>query len=219
MPDFRRLSVPRYLNRGSEWIAYLSRLCQKSHKSTQMKTEYIQLQVGDIIQEGDVIDWDKTDWKTAGCPRQPFWRMVNRKCPKGVVVHRKSLDHPILTELALHLIGKNKKNGIVRKFVQRDQIGISYHEITLTDFAVDLLERKHREIQTEKALRETPKHIVHQVHNHTTPIRKVRNIGEATGRMDFDRAERDYHGYEKPLEIATGGHRVRGLDFLIKSRS
>lgn len=63
-----------------------------------MKTEYIQLQVGDIIQEGDVIDWDKTDWKTAGCPRQPFWRMVNRKCPKGVVVHRKSLDHPILTE-------------------------------------------------------------------------------------------------------------------------
>ena len=98
------------------------------------------------------------------------------------------------------------------------KIGIP-REITLSSLALELLERKDREIQTEKALRENPRHIVHQVHNHTTPIRKVRKIGEATGRMDFDRAERDYHGYEKPLEIATGGHRVRGLDYLIKSRT
>lgn len=96
---------------------------------------------------------------------------------------------------------------------------IPKREIKLTPLALDILERKDREIQTEKALRETPKHIVHQVHNHTTPQRKVRKIGEATGRTHFDRAERDYHGLEKPLEIATGGHRLRGLDFLIKSRS
>jgi len=99
-----------------------------------------------------------------------------------------------------------------------EKIGIP-REITLSSLALKLLERKEREIQTEKALRETPKHIIHQVHNHTTPIRKVRKIGESTGIADFDRAERDYHGYEKPLEIATGGHRLRGLDFLIKSRT
>ena len=96
---------------------------------------------------------------------------------------------------------------------------IPKREITLTPIALELLERKDREIQTEKALRWNPRHIVHQVHNHTTPIRKVRKIGEATGRTHFDRAERDYHGLEKPLEIATGGHRARGLDHLIKSRT
>jgi len=96
---------------------------------------------------------------------------------------------------------------------------IPKREVTLTPIALELLERKDQEIQTEKALRETPKHIVHQVYNHTTPQRKVRKIGEATGRTHFDRAERDYHGLEKPLEIATGGHRLRGLDYLIKSRT
>ena len=99
-----------------------------------------------------------------------------------------------------------------------EKIGIP-RKITLSSLALELLERKDREIQTEKLLRENPRHIVHQVHNHTTPIRNVRKIGESTGIADFYRAERDYHGHEKPLEFATGGHQARGLDSLIKSRT
>lgn len=84
---------------------------------------------------------------------------------------------------------------------------------------LDVLKRIYREICAEKVIRQHPHTNTTAVMPHAFPQRTVRNIGEATGRMDFDRAERDYHGYEKPLEIATGGHRLRGLDFLIKSRS
>lgn len=83
-------------------------------------------------------------------------------------------------------------------------------KITLSPLALLLLERK----EAEQAKRKTTENW-----NHRFPQRQVRKIGEATGCMDFDSAERDYHGYEKPLEIATGGHRLRGLDFLIKSRT
>ena len=103
-----------------------------------------------------------------------------------------------------------------------DQIGghisvpahkIPKREIKLTPLALRLLARNDAK-QVEQNLTKRS-----ESWNHVAPQRKVRKIGEATGRMDFDRAERDYHGYEKPLEIATGGHRLRGLDFLIKSRS
>lgn len=87
---------------------------------------------------------------------------------------------------------------------------IPKREIKLTTLALLLLERK----EAEQAKRKTTENW-----NHRFPQRQVRKIGEATGCMDFDSAERDYHGYEKPLEIATGGHRLRGLDFLIKSRT
>jgi len=79
--------------------------------------------------------------------------------------------------------------------------------------------RKWWAIQSENVIPQNVHTNTTAVMPHAFPQRKVRKIGEATGRMDFDRAERDYHGYEKPLEIATGGHRLRGLDFLIKSRT
>jgi hypothetical protein len=86
-------------------------------------------------------------------------------------------------------------------------------EITLTPLALRLLARNDAEQVEQNLIKRS------ESWNHVAPQRKVRKIGEATGRTHFDRAERDYHGYEKPLEIATGGHRVRGLDYLIKSRT
>jgi hypothetical protein len=103
-----------------------------------------------------------------------------------------------------------------------DQIGghisvpahkIPKREIKLTPLALRLLARNDAE-QVEQNLTKRSKDW-----NHRFPQREVRKIGEATCRTHFDRIERSYHGLEKPLEIATGGHRLRGLDFLIKSRS
>ena len=177
-----------------------------------MKTEYRQLKEGEKIEKGDLIlkfgVWDDV-----------WFHEIGKPVKNTMIVKRVAFHKPILTELALHLIGESKHIGLIRKFIQREQTCISYYKITLTDFAVDLLERKYREIRAEKVIRE-------HIHTNTTPVmphafpqRKVRQIGESTSKVDFDRAERDYHGYEKPLEIATGGHRLRGLDFLIKSRS
>ena len=90
---------------------------------------------------------------------------------------------------------------------------IPKREIKLTPLALRLLARNDAE-QSEKKLTKRS-----EDWNHRFPQREVRKIGEATCRTHFDRIERSYHGYEKPLEIATGGHRLRGLDFLIKSRS
>jgi len=182
-----------------------------------MITEYRQLKIGEKIEKGDLI-------ARYTCGTEVFWdnvfyHEIGKPYDNTMIVKREVFHKPILTELALHLIGENTKNGVVTKFIKRDQIRISWHPIILTEFAVDLLERKDREIQAEKVLRETPKHIVSKVHNHTTPIRKVRRIGESTGKADFDRIERDYHGHQKPLEMVTGGHLTRSLDSLIKSRS
>jgi len=87
----------------------------------------------------------------------------------------------------------------------------------LTPKALALIHRKEAELRAAEELDKPVR--PSEGWNHRFPQRKVRKIGEATGRTHFDRAERDYHGLEKPLEIATGGHRLRGLDFLIKSRS
>jgi len=87
----------------------------------------------------------------------------------------------------------------------------------LTPKALALIQRKEAELRAAEELDKPIKPT--EDWNHKFPQRQVRKIGEATGCMDFDSAERDYHGYEKPLEIATGGHRLRGLDFLIKSRT
>lgn len=90
---------------------------------------------------------------------------------------------------------------------------IPKREIKLTPLALRLLARNDAE-QSEKKLTKRS-----EDWNHRFPQREVRKIGEATCRTHFDRIERSYHGLEKPLEIATGGHRARGLDHLIKSRT
>jgi hypothetical protein len=86
-------------------------------------------------------------------------------------------------------------------------------EIKLTPLALRLLARNDAKQVEQNAVKPS------KDWNHRFPQRQVRKIGEATCRTHFDRIERSYHGLEKPLEIATGGHRARGLDHLIKSRT
>ena len=112
-------------------------------------------------------------------------------------------------ETALDIVGKSKGTKAINIKGQIIIEGVT-PKTEVQDEIDRLLERK----EAEQAKRKTTENW-----NHRFPQRQVRKIGEATGCMDFDSAERDYHGYEKPLEIATGGHRLRGLDFLIKSRT
>jgi len=179
-----------------------------------MKTEYIQLQVGDIIREGDIIDWDATNFKTTGLYIQPFWRMVNRKCPKGLVVHRKSFDYPTLTHAALVLLGEAKDENAISGMAKPTPS----KKITLSALALDLLERKDREIRAEQAIKESVPTNATAVMPHAFKPRIVKEISESCT-ADFERIEKDYHGVQRTVEAITRCNQHHGLDALIKRRA
>jgi len=56
---------------------------------------------------------------------------------------------------------------------------------------------------------------------HKFPFREIPKIWPEQFRptRDFQELEDQYHGYEKPLELVTGGNLTHSLDRLIKSRS
>jgi len=87
-------------------------------------------------------------------------------------------------------------------------------KVMLTTLALQLLERKECEIRATQELTKPVKPAT--VWHHQFPQRKTRRIGESTGRADFDRIERDYHGAVKRQETGNLSH---DLTTLIKSRS
>ena len=123
-------------------------------------------------------------------------------------------DHPTLTHAALVLLGEAKDKNAISGMAKP----IRTKKITLSALALDLLERKDREIRAEQAIKETVPTNTTAVMPHAFQPKIVKEISESCT-ADFERIERDYHGVQRTVEAITRCNQHHGLDALIKRRT
>jgi hypothetical protein len=179
-----------------------------------MEKGYKKLQIGEIIREGDEmarkfhnrIGYHLVDFKYIGKPRTKDISIRRKK-------HSSKADENYCDKIL-------KKIGLDEPPLNIQQKPLDEpRKVVLSQHALDILERKDREIRAGQAIREMPAIQALGVMPHAFPPREVNGISDDFCTADFDRIETDYHGHEKPLELITGGFLTRSLDSLIKSRS
>jgi hypothetical protein len=91
-------------------------------------------------------------------------------------------------------------------------------KVTLSALALDLLERKDREIRAEQAIKERVPTNATVVMPHAFRPKIVKELSESCT-ADFERIEKDYHGVQRTVEAITRCNQHHGLDALIKRRA
>ena len=170
---------------------------------------YRQLEYGEIVDKYDEeYIWSLNQWCNV------IYHRVGKPCPKNYTIRRKECDKPVLTPLALKLIGEavDCDSGKVKKSLEDKFIKLK-QKITLTSLALDLIRRKDCDRQREEQAISPPTNV--EVSNHQFPPTYIGHLWEPAGERRFEDFERSYNGVQRKLET---GNLTHDLTTLIRTR-